>query len=147
MNKRKIEQAPPSLLINHISKMFDDRMRQKSEAAGISDGWRKILFHLKHNDRMTQLDLAKRTHLSAPAVSIMLQKMENAGLVSRHPDPKDQRAILVCLTEQGHVADRKVLRLIRKTEQELLEGISEQELAAIRPILLRMYQNFAGGMK
>ena len=145
MKIRKIEDAPPSLLINHISKMFDDRMRQKSEAAGISEGWRKILFHLKHSKNMTQLELAKRTHLSAPAVSVTLQKMEIMGLVSRRHDPKDQRAILVCLTEEGHAADRKVIRLIQATEQELLEGISEQELAAIRPILLRMYRNFAGG--
>lgn len=145
MKKRRIEDAPPSLLINHISKMFNDRMRQKSEAAGISEGWRKILFHLKHNEQMTQLDLAKRTHLSAPAVSVTLQKMEGAGLVSRRPDPKDQRAILVCLTEEGRAADRKVIRLIQETERELLDGISEQELSAIRPILLRMYQNFAGG--
>lgn len=145
MKKRKIEDAPPSLLINHISKMFDDRMRQKTETAGISEGWRKILFHLKHNDKMTQLELAKRTHLSAPAVSVTLQKMESAGLVFRCPDPQDQRAILVALTEEGLAADRKVIRLIRETEAELLEGIDAEELAAIRPILLKMYRNFAGG--
>ena len=145
MKKRKIEDAPPSLLINHISKMFDDRMRQKTELAGISEGWRKILFHLKHNDKMTQLELAKRTHLSAPAVSVTLQKMESAGLVCRHPDPQDQRAILVALTEEGLAADRKVIRLIRETEAELLEGIDAEELAAIRPVLLKMYRNFAGG--
>ena len=145
MKKRKIEDAPPSLLINHISKMFDDRMRQKTEMAGISEGWRKILFHLKHNDKMTQLELAKCTHLSAPAISVTLQKMENAGLVFRRPDPRDQRAILVALTEEGLAADRKVIRLIRETEAELLEGIDAEELATIRPILLKMYRNFAGG--
>lgn len=144
MKKRRIEDAPPSLLINHISKMFNDRMRLKTESAGISEGWRKILFHLKHNDSMTQLDLAKHIHLSAPAVSVTLQKMEAAGLVQRRPDPKDQRAILVCLTEAGRAADCKVIRMIRETEAELLEGITEEEIAAIRPILVRMYRNFAG---
>lgn len=142
MRKRRIEDAPISLLVNHISKMFDDRMRQKCEEAGIGEGWYKILFYLKHNDPMTQLDLAKRTHLSAPAVSVTLQKMENAGMVFRRPDPKDQRATLVYLTEQGYVLDRQVIRLTREIERDLLKGISKQEVTTILPLLLRMYRNF-----
>lgn len=141
MRKRRIEDAPLSLLVNHISKMFDDRMRQKCEAAGIGESWNKVLFYLKHNDPMTQLELAKRTHLSAPSISVTLQKMENAGLIFRRPNPKDQRATLVYLTEQGYMTDRKVIRLTRETERELLKGISKQELTTVLSLLLRMYRN------
>ena len=90
---------------------------------------------------MTQLELAKRTHLSAPSISVTLQKMESAGLIFRRTNPKDQRATLVYLTEQGYMTDRKVIRLTRETERELLKDISKQELATILPLLLRMYRN------
>ncbi|MBQ7034547.1 MAG: MarR family transcriptional regulator [Clostridia bacterium] len=142
MKKRCIENAPPSMLINELSKLFNDRMRQRTEAMGMAEGWRRILFHLKHNEHLTQLELVKKTHLSAPAVSVNLQKMEAAGLVSRENDPEDQRAILVRLTEQGHEADRKVIGAIRQTEQEMLAGITPEELEQIRPILLKMIRNF-----
>ncbi len=142
MKKRRIEDAPPSLLINHISKAFNDRMRQKTEAMGMSEGMRKILFHLKNNSKLTQQELAKRCHLSTPAVSVTLQKMEAEGLVLRKHDPDDRRTILLSLTEAGNALDRKVIRTIEETERELLEGISPEELGQLRPILLKMYKNF-----
>lgn len=143
MKKRCIENAPPSLLINHISKAFNDRMRQKTEAMGMSEGMRKILFHLKHNDKITQQELAKRCQLSKPAVTVILQKMEADGLVLRKHDPADRRTILLSLTEAGNTMDRKVIRTIQETEQELLEGITPEELEALRPILLKMYKNIS----
>ena len=139
--KRDFKKAPPSMLINGLSKLFNDRMRQKTEALGMADGWRRMLFHLSHNESLTQLELAKKTHLSTPAVSVTLQKMEAEGLVTRHADPHDQRAIQVQLTEAGHEADRKVVAAIRETEAEMLSGISEEEFDALRPVLIKMYHN------
>ncbi len=144
MKKRCIENAPPSLLINHISKAFSDRMRTKTEAMGMSEGMRKIIFHLKHNDKLTQQELAKRCHLSTPAVSVTLQKMEADGLVLRRHDPEDRRTILLALTDAGNALDRKIIRSIEETEQEMLEGVTQEELQVLRPILLKMYKNFTG---
>ncbi len=141
--KRDIRKAPPSMLINEISKLFNDRMRQKTEAFGMAEGWRRVLFHLAHNDRLTQLELARRTHLSTPAVSMILQKMEAAGLVDRQPDPSDQRAILVQLTPKGKEADCKVVSAIRQTEEEMLCNITPEEFDRIRPVLERIYHNLA----
>lgn len=145
MRERNIKNAPPSMLINELSKLFNDRMRQKTEALGMADGWRRMLFHLSHNDSLTQLELARRTHLSTPAVSVTLQKMEAEGLVTRKADPNDQRAIQVQLTEAGHEADRKVVNAIRETEREMLEGVTAEEIDAIRPTLEKMYYNLAEG--
>ncbi len=139
--KKRIEDAPPSMLINQLSKLFNDQMRQKTEAMGMADGWRRMLFHLAHNESLTQLELAQRTHLSTPAVSVTLQKMEAEGLVTRKADPNDQRAIRVRLTDLGKEADRKVVAAIRETEQALLEGITQEEIELMRPIFLKMYRN------
>ena len=144
MKERNIKKAPPSMLINEISKLFNDRMRQKTEALGMAEGWRRMLFHLSRNDSLTQLELARRTHLSTPAISVTLQKMEAEGLVDRKADPNDQRAIQVQLTEAGREADRKVRCAIRETEQEMLEGIDPDELLAVRPVLEKMFYNLAG---
>lgn len=145
MKKKCIKNAPPSMLINQLSKLFNDQMRQKTEAMGMAEGWRRMLFHLAHNESLTQLELARKTHLSTPAVSVTLQKMEAEGMVSRQPDPKDQRAIQVRLTEAGREADRKVVNAIHETENTMLRGITEQEIAAIRPVLEKMYDNLTDG--
>ncbi len=144
MKKCNIQNAPPSMLINEISKLLSDRMRRRTEAMGMADGWRRVLFHLAHNDHLTQLELARRTHLSTPAVSVTLQKMESEGLVERRNDPADQRAILVSLTEKGHEMDRLVIEAIRQNEKEMMCNITPEELALVRPILEKMYRNLAG---
>ena len=141
MKKHCIQNAPPSMLINELSKLFNDRMRQKTERMGMAEGQRRMLFHLSHNEQLTQLELVKRSHLSAPTVSVALQKMEAEGLVTRTCNVHDQRAVLVQLTEAGKAADRKVVCAIHETEKELLQGISEEKIATLRLILEQMYHN------
>lgn len=143
MHKKCLKNAPPSMLINELSKLFNDQMRQKTEAMGMADGWRRMLFHLAHNDSLTQLELARKTHLSTPAISVTLQKMEAGGLVTRKADPNDQRAVRVQLTQAGREADARVVNAIHETEAQMMRGISEEEFSAIRPILEKMYHNMA----
>ena len=67
----------------------------------MSHGSRRILFTLAHDDGLTQLQLVKLTHLTAPSVSAALVKLENDDLVKRVTDTKDLRQIRVYLTEKG----------------------------------------------
>src|SRR2546430_13756129 len=46
--------------------------------------------------------LSKRAELSSGAMTNRLDRMENAGLVKRVPDPDDRRGVLVELTKEGH---------------------------------------------
>lgn len=139
------ENAPPSMLINELSKLFNDRMRQRTEALGFAPGYRRLLFHLHRGDALSQLELVKRTHLSAPTVSVALRQMESDGLVIRENDPEDLRTVLVRLTEAGHAADRQVVHAIQETESEMLRGIPQEELRQIRPTLEKMARNLMKG--
>src|SRR2546429_56660 len=48
--------------------------------------------------------LAKRSELSSGAMTNRLDRLEEAGLVKRIPDPDDPRGVLVELTKQGDEA-------------------------------------------
>ncbi len=56
---------------------------------------------LLHSDGMTQRDLAKAMHISAPTLSRMLGTMEKAGFVERRADEADQRLTRVYLSDAG----------------------------------------------
>jgi DNA-binding MarR family transcriptional regulator len=56
---------------------------------------------LAANDGITQRDLAEALHLSRPAITTMLQRMQKAGLIARRPDEADQRLMRVYLTDDG----------------------------------------------
>ena len=140
-----IEKRPPHptpmMQIIHLSKLFRDQLRRASEDAGIPDGYRMILLELSHLESATQYELAKRTHLTAPTVSVTLQKMEHDGYITRTPDEKDLRQMRVSLTEKGKAAEADNRARANLLEQELLAGLSEAERAELTALLTTMEDN------
>jgi MarR family transcriptional regulator, organic hydroperoxide resistance regulator len=63
---------------------------------------------LAGRDGASQRELADGLHLSAPAVTTMLQRMQKAGLVDRRPDATDQRVTRVYLTPAGQEREAEV---------------------------------------
>ncbi|NMB46240.1 MAG: winged helix-turn-helix transcriptional regulator [Firmicutes bacterium] len=52
---------------------------------------------------ITQRDLARKLHVASSTVTVMVQKMEAAGIVSRKTDTDDQRLTRIYLTDTGRV--------------------------------------------
>lgn len=46
-------------------------------------------------------DLAALDHCSQPTMTTQVRRLEDAGLVSRTPDPADARAVLISITPKG----------------------------------------------
>lgn len=65
-------------------------------------------------------DLREGVLLSQPALSRMIDRLEQRGLTQRVPDPADGRAVLVTLTETGTALQRSVgAAHARSVEREL----------------------------
>ena len=77
-------------------------MRMLAEKGG-HPGQAACLVVLGHHDDISQRDLAERLHLTAPTVTIMLQKMEQHGFIERRADENDQRLTRISLTQAGRV--------------------------------------------
>lgn len=135
------DDATPSMFINDISKMFGQAVKRESERVGISHGYRKMLMCLSHEDGITQLQIVKRTHLTAPTVSVALSKMEAEGLVKRSTDEKDLRQLRVYITEKGREKDRFIRQKCEETEEVMLKGVSEQEQEQLLSVLRKILKN------
>lgn len=141
MKRLEPYEKTPMMLINDISRMFGARMRRAADEEGIPSGYRHLLFYLAHNDGVSQLELVKRTHLTAPTVSVTLQKMEHDGYITRTPDPDDQRQMKVCLTEKGQLIKRRSKDKADETEALAFADMSDTEIAEIKSYLMRIYEN------
>lgn len=135
------DDATPSMFINDISKMFGMAVKRESERVGISHGYRKMLMCLSHEDGITQLQIVKRTHLTAPTVSVALSKMEAEGLVIRRADEKDLRQMRVYITEKGREMDNFIRQKCQETEKIMLRGISEKEQEQLVSVLRKILKN------
>lgn len=49
-------------------------------------------------------DLARADSTSQPTMTVQVDRLEGLGLVRRHPDPDDSRAVIVSITPEGSTA-------------------------------------------
>lgn len=128
-------------LINEISKLFHDKLRRNSEELGFKSGYRQILRFLSHEDGVTQVDIARNSHFTAPTVSITLKKMEDEGLISRKTDKNDTRRTRVFITEKGREWESKLFTTAMDCEEILVRGFSAQEIEEFDRLLKKAKEN------
>jgi DNA-binding MarR family transcriptional regulator len=82
--------------------------------------------------------LAGRLEVDLSVVSRQVRSLQDAGFVSRTPDPDDARAALVSVTDSG----REALVRTRKQRTEVLDSVLEQWDDADRASLVRLLGRF-----
>ena len=63
--------------------------------------WRVLRALIAASDPLEVSELAERAILLAPSLSRILAKLENDGLINRHPHSSDQRRSLITLSSEG----------------------------------------------
>ncbi len=141
------EKLTEGMLINDVSRLFDGRVRRETERAGFPQGYRRIVFHLSHNDKLTQNELTKLTHMKAPSISVQLQKMEQEKLITRTADENDLRKSYISLTEKGRECEKFFISKCKETEKVMFDGFSEDELRNLKEYLKKITENLLSDME
>ena len=141
MSERKSLARKPGLLITEISKLLHDKMRRNSEDLGFKTGYRQILRFLAQEDGVTQVDIARNSHFTAPTVSVTLKKMEDEGLIRRKTDKNDTRRTRVFITEKGREWETRLFESALDIEKILICGLSEEENAELCRLLKKVREN------
>lgn len=82
--------------------------------------------------------------LSQPSLSRMVDRMEQRGLVERHPAPDDARGILVALTQQGRDIQREVgRRHARQVTAHVGGALDDAELRELQRLCDRLANSIA----
>jgi DNA-binding MarR family transcriptional regulator len=80
----------------HRFGMESSRLRAAvCRAAGIAESELDALEHLEEEGPLTQRELGERLLLTSGGVTVLVDRLERAGLVSRRPHPTDRRAVVV----------------------------------------------------
>lgn len=94
-----------------------------------------VLHTLARRSPLRLGELTAAEQVTQPAVTQLVARLENDGLVERRPDPRDGRAVLVHITPAGAeiVAARRADRVARLAPT--LERLSAEERSAIAAAL------------
>ena len=101
-------------------------------------GMAHILLVLFERDNCIIKEIAKRVELSPSTLTGMLNRMEEAGLIRRHSDSDDRRAIRIRLTSRGKSLKHRMTRAQAIVEATLQGDLTKQELDAVKTGLARV---------
>ncbi|MFN4072882.1 MAG: MarR family winged helix-turn-helix transcriptional regulator [Thermus sp.] len=82
--------------------------------------------------------LAEHLEVLPSQVSHLLASLEEAGLLTRHPDPQDRRRVLLRLTPQGEAVQQRLQEAWLRAYGQHLARLSPEELLFFRDLLRKL---------
>lgn len=114
-----------------VGRAFNDAL---VEAGGSLPAW-LILTTLRGGAHASQHELARAIGIEGPTLTRHLDQLEAAGLVRRVPHPDDRRAVRVEPSEAGLELHGRLLEVVIAFNRRLTEGLSQNDLDALRRTL------------
>lgn len=116
-------------VIGSAMKLMRTLRRKENPAKHESRGAGMLLRILQENDGMSSRELADRMGIRPASLTEMLNRLEADGILTRQPDPADQRRNRIFIQEKGYVLLKK-MKAVRQTEREHINQsltLDEQE--------------------
>lgn len=120
-------------LVARLNQRLDSHIRRVADRLGITASQAIALRELGEPMRLTEL--AEHMSCETSNAGYVVDRMEDQGLVERHPHPQDRRAKLLSLTEAGRHCRANVLDAL--AEQAPVEALSGEERDALVALLRR----------
>jgi DNA-binding MarR family transcriptional regulator len=149
--KPELDTSPMGVIgrISRISRYLDNMLQRNYSRFGLNGGEFDVLATLRRSGPPYQLiptQLFNSLMLSSGAMTNRLDRLEEAGLIKRSPNPEDRRGILVTLTEQGLELMDKAYPAHIANEQQILTALTtaeQEELAHLLRTLLLSFEEAA----
>ena len=128
-----------------LAKRFNQSLDATLEQFGLEHRTYHLLGKLRSVGppyRRTPGQLADDMHLSSGAMTNRLDRMEEAGLIRRLPDPSDRRGQLIEPTDAGHAAWNQAVGTQAEQEALIASTLSRHEREELHRLLRKLMRAF-----
>lgn len=122
-----------------MRRSFDERARK----IGVTRPQWQVLGLLARNEGINQGGLAEILEVEPITLGRMIDRLQDAELVARRPDPADRRAWRLFMTERGHALLAQLQPHGEQTFAQALEGINDAQQVELRNMLERIRSNLS----
>jgi DNA-binding MarR family transcriptional regulator len=130
------------MLGKYLQRTHDETLEQ----LGLTWGEVRVLGSLRYGGppyRSTPGRLGGQLGLSSGAMTARLDKMEEAALIRRLPDPDDRRGVLLEVTDRGRELWEQSIASQAVKETTVAAALTEQEKDQLNELLRRLLRAFA----
>ena len=152
MNERFKDQREGGFLIAKIhqlsNRLFNKLLKEKG-LDNFNSAQGRIMFVLWREDNISLMKLSKRTQLSKTTLSSMLRNLEKEprGFIKRVPSERDQREVLIQLTEKGRKIQNQYITVSKDMTELFYRPFSEEEIDTFELFLKRLLDNLINYQK
>jgi DNA-binding MarR family transcriptional regulator len=138
-----LDVAPLALLgrLLRVAHLAERELAAGLAEAELQPGWFDLLAALRRSGPPYELnptELMRATLLSSGGITKRLDRLVEAGLVERRPDPNDRRGTLVRLTRKGRSVIDRLIAVHVANEERLLQSLGPAERRALDGALRRL---------
>ena len=128
---------------NEIRRNLDQRFAENGleDLSGMQGPVIGYIFGNSSERDVFQKDIEKWFNIRRSTATVMLQAMEQKGLIEREPVPNDGRLKKIILTDKAKELYYRVKEQIEQFHRELEEGITPEEKEEFLRILDRIREN------
>jgi MarR family transcriptional regulator for hemolysin len=131
-------------LIHDVSRLRRVSFDRELAPLGITRSQWWVLAFISRNDGLPQTQLANDLDVGKVALGSLIDRLQNAGFVSRVADEKDRRVKRVFLTDKARQLIEEIAGVSNRFNSSILDGISREDLELTSKTLFKMKQNLIG---
>ncbi len=126
------------IALRQILKATEANVKALASKSGLTASQLLVLQMLKTRGEMLTGELAKAVDLKQATISILLDKLQEYGLVDRRRSDSDRRRVWVSITPEGLDRLAKAPDLLQETFQSRFRRLADWEQASLIAALLRV---------
>ena len=127
--------------VSRLARELEQRLERVYREHGLEPGWHDVLATLRRTGPPFQLRPSEFTGalmLTSSGTTKRLDRLEQAGLITRAPDPDDRRGTLITLTAAGIALIDSVTEAHLANERRLLEALTDAEQSRLADLLRKL---------
>ena len=128
-------------LVSRLRVVLIDAMDRDLAKFDISAPQFIVLASLADREADSPSSLCKTISYDAGAMTRMIDRLEQKGLIRRVPHPEDRRATNLELTVAGRVLFPQLVATKEIVQERFLRGFSKDEIATLESFLARLIHN------
>ena len=132
-------------LINGVRALLIARMDTRLAELGATGSQWGTMMSLVQGGARTAAESCRQLGCDTGAMTRMMDRLEEKGLVRRERSSEDRRVVHVLPTDAGVDLTRQAVPAVVDTLNELLAGFSPEEVELLKGFLRRMQANLGGG--
>lgn len=129
------------MLTNKTNRRIQRILNSKLQKYDITTEQWNVLLSLSKEQKINQKQLAKNVDKDQATLVRILDILEKKQLVERQLSKEDRRAFLINITNYGKEMTNKLIPFMANMFEQILNGISKQELDIYKEVLIKINKN------